>query len=153
MPTGTEAASALSSDMVSHLQSPQPVLVTTLGASTEWPVNNLITWVLAKDPQTIRLVADAGGRVLENIRNDGRILLTVMADGACHSIEGEAAVVNEELEGLSLRLGMAEVKVRAIRDVMFHGGRLTAAPRYDVTYDLQTRERLDSQVFEAMRRH
>ena len=151
MPPQPEAMARMSDELVQHLQGPQPVLVTTLDAETNWPTNNLITWVRAIDGDTLRLVADATGRVIENIRADGRVLLTVMATGACHCIAGDATVTATQIEGPSLKLGMAEVKVRNVRDVMFWGGKLTAGPTYDVTYGQTTKEKLDRQVFDAMR--
>ncbi|MDF2630281.1 MAG: hypothetical protein K0R39_4112 [Symbiobacteriaceae bacterium] len=138
-------------ELTNFLQGPQLVLVTTLDAESTWPTNNLITWVYAKDETTLRLCADAKGRVMNNIRADGRVLLTVMTGGACHTIEGEAKVVKEEIEGVSLKLACAEVAVRAVRDVTFWGGKITAEPQYDVTYDKALKAKLDTGVFAAMK--
>jgi len=144
------APTVLSQELAAFLQGPQLVLVTTLDADSKWPTNNLITWVFAKDESTIRLCADAKGRVINNVRADDRVLLTVMTGGACHTIEGNARVIKEELEGVSLKLACAAVKVRAVRDVTFWGGKITAEPQYDVTYDKALKEKLDSSVFAAM---
>lgn len=141
----------LSAELVAFLQGPQLVLVTTLDAETQWPTNNLITWVYAKDGETVRLAADAKGRLMGNIRADGRILLTVIAHGGCHTIEATAQVIAEEVEGVSLKLAVAEGKVRAVRDITFWGGKITAHPEYDVTYDKALKEKLDSGVFAALK--
>jgi hypothetical protein len=141
----------LSTELTAFLQGPNLVLITTLDSDTKWPTNNLITWVLAKDSQTLRLCADAKGRVLGNIRSDERILLTVMTGGACHTIEGTARVIAEEISGTSIKLGVAEVQVKAVRDVTFFGGKLTQDPAYTVTYDPALKEKLDVGVFGAMR--
>lgn len=146
-----QAPSQLSNELVEFLQGPQLVLVTTLDAETKWPTNNLITWVMAADAERLRLAADAKGRVMNNIRADERVLLTVMAHGACHTVEGTGRVVAEEIEGVSLKLAVAEVKVKAVRDVTFWGGKITANPTYDVTYDKALKEKLDSGVFAAMK--
>lgn len=146
-----EAPKQLSQELVEFLQGPQLVLVTTLDAESKWPTNNLITWVLAKDNTTLRLAADAKGRVMGNIRADERVLLTVMTLGACHTIEGTAKVITEELQGVSLKLAVAEVTVQAVRDVTFWGGKITAYPQYDVTYDKALKEKLDTGVFQGMR--
>jgi hypothetical protein len=146
-----EAPKQLSHELVSFLQGPQLVLVTTIDSETKWPSNNAITWVYAKDAGTVLLAADAKGRVLNNIRGDERVLLTVMAHGACHTIEGTARIVREEIEGVSLKLGLAAVSVRTVRDVTFWGGKITTEPKYDVTYDKSLKEKLDSGVFAAMK--
>lgn len=151
MGNNNAARPALSPELTAFLQGPNLVLITTLDSQTQWPTNNLITWVLAKESQTLRLCADSKGRVLGNIRADERILLTVMTGGACHTIEGTAQVIAEEISGTSIKLGVAEVQVKAVRDVTFFGGKLTQEPAYTVTYDLALKEKLDASVFEAMR--
>lgn len=151
MASTNEATTQLSEELVAHLQGPQLVLVTTLDAETTWPTNNLITWVFAAGAETVRLAAEAKGRIMNNIRADERVLLTVMAQGACHVIEGTGSVVSENLEGVSLKLGCAEIQVKAVRDVTFWGGKITANPQYDVTYDKALKEKLDGGVFAAMK--
>lgn len=151
MATVNEGATQLSQELVGYLQAPRLVIVTTLDSDTDWPTNNAITWVIAVDANTVRLAADAKGRVIGNIRADERVLLTVMAHGACHTIEGTGTIVSENLDGVSLKLGCAEVKVRAVRDITFWGGKITQEPEYDVTYDKALKEKLDSGVFAAMK--
>jgi predicted pyridoxine 5'-phosphate oxidase superfamily flavin-nucleotide-binding protein len=151
MSNGAETRTTLSPELHAFLQGPQLVLVTTLDAESKWPTNNLITWVFAADDATLRLAADAKGRVMGNIRADERVLLTVMTAGACHTIEGTARVVAEELQGLSLKMACAQVQIRAVRDVTFWGGKITAEPQYEVTYDKALKEKLDSGVFAGMR--
>lgn len=148
---GDSVPTRLSDELVAFLQAPQLVLVTTIDAETGWPANNLITWVVAVDSERVRLAADAKGRIMTNVRADSRVLVTVMAHGACHTIEGGAQVAAENLEGPSLKLGCAEVRVRAVRDVTFWGGKITANPEYDVTYDKSLKEKLDGSVFAAMK--
>lgn len=140
----------LSTELQQFLQGPQLVLVTTLDAETKGPTNNLITWVYAKDATTVRLAADAKGRVMGNIRADGRVLLTVLALGACYTIEGTAKVIAEEVPGVSLKLACAEVSLTAVRNVTFWGGKITTQPQYEVSYDKAVKEKLDSGVFAAL---
>jgi len=147
----SEVPKLLSAELVEFLQGPQLVLVTTLDSETGGPTNNLITWVVAVDSGRLRLAADARGRVMANIRADGRVLLTVMAHGACHSIEGTARIIADEVKDVNLKLGIAEVQVQAVRNITFWGGQITANPQYDVTYDKALKAKLDTGVFHAMR--
>lgn len=151
MSGANQAPAALSPELVAFLQEPRLVLVTTVDAETGWPTNNLITWTYAKDGETLFLAADARGRVIRNIRANERVLLTFMAEGACHAVEGTAQVVLEDVPGVSLKLAVARVRVRAVRNITFWGGRITALPAYDVTYDKALKEKLDGAVFAAMR--
>lgn len=146
-----QSPAALSPELVAFLQQPRLVLVTTIDAETGWPTNNLITWTYAKDGETVLLAADARGRVMRNIRANERVLLTFMAEEACHAVEGSAQVVQEEVPGVSLKLSVAQVSVRAVRNITFWGGRITTLPEYDVTYDRALKEKLDGGVFAAMR--
>jgi len=148
---GSEVATQLSPELTSFLQGPQLVLVTTLDSDSKWPTNNLITWVFARDGSTVRLAADSKGRVMGNIRADERVLLTVMTNGACHCVEGTAKVIVDEIPGVSLKLACAEVTVKAVRDVTFWGGKITAEPQYDVTYDKALKQKLDAAVFDAFK--
>lgn len=150
MVSAQEAPSALSPELMAFLRKPQPVLLTTVDGESRWPANALITWVWAKDEKTVRFASDARGRVMANVRADGRVLLTIYAAGACHAIAGQAKLVAEELQGVSLKLSCAEVAVEAVRDVTFWGGRITAEPQYDVTYDKGLKEKLDTAVFAAL---
>jgi len=145
------AAATLSAELERFLQVPRLVLVTTIDAGSAWPTNNLITWVVAMDGERVRLATETGGRVMTNIQADDRVLLTVMTKGACHTIEGNARLIAGELEGVSLKLSCAELRVRVVRDVTFWGGRLTGEPPYEVTYDPTLNEMLDTSVFAAMR--
>jgi len=145
------APAEMSAELVEYLQGPQLVLVTTIDANTKWPSNNLITWVYAVDQRTVRLAADAKGRILNNLRADDRVLLTFMVGEACFTVEGHGRQVAENLDGVSLKLGCAEVSLRAVRDVTFWGGRITSPAQYDVSYDQAVKEKLDSSVFAAMR--
>lgn len=151
MATANEAASQLSAELVHYLQGPRLVIVTTLDADTKWPTNNAITWVFAADDQTVRLAADAKGRIMGNIRADERVLLTVLAQGACYTIEGTGRIAADNLDGVSIKLGCAEVAVKAVRDITFWGGKIIQEPEYDVTYDKALKEKLDSGVFAAMK--
>jgi len=151
VPNVNAPTTGMSKDLVGFLQEPRPVLITTLDAETNWPTNNLISWLIAKDESTIRLASDHDGRLIENVRADNRVLVTVMAGGACHAIEGEATVIKDKIEGLELALGCVEVQVRAVRDVMFYGGKLVAEPKFGVTYDPSLKESLDSSVLQSLR--
>jgi predicted pyridoxine 5'-phosphate oxidase superfamily flavin-nucleotide-binding protein len=102
-----QSPAALSPELVAFLQRPRLVLVTTIDAETGWPTNNLITWTYAKDAGTLLLAADGKGRIMRNIRANERVLLTFMAEEACHAVEGTAQVVLEDVPGVSLKLAVA----------------------------------------------
>lgn len=146
-----EPMTTLQPELQAFLQSPNMVLVTSLDAATKDPSNHLITWVLAVDERTIRLAADARGRLMQNLRADGRVLLTIMTAGSVFSISGEARVIQDQLEGPSLKLAMAEVAVNGVQDIMFWGGQLAVPPAARVTYDAALKEKLDTAVLAAMR--
>lgn len=147
----SEPMTTLPPELQQYLQRSNMVLVTTLDSETKGPTNNLITWVLAKDEKTLRLAADAKGRLMSNIRADGRVVLTVMTAGSVFSIQGTAQVTVENVEGVSLKLAIADVAIERVWDIMFWGGKLVTEPQSTVTYDAALKEKLDTGVFAALR--
>ena len=59
------------------------------------PVTTLMTWVVARDPQTITIAVDTRGRALKNIRGNPSIALEVLGDDLCYGVRGTAVVEKE----------------------------------------------------------
>jgi hypothetical protein len=150
MATQNAPLTTLPAELLATLQQPCAVLVTTLSAETKGPVNNLISWAYAKDETTVRIATDAKGILAQNVRADGRMLITLFAAEACWSIEGEGRIISEEMPGCQLKLACTELKVAAVRNITFWGGKITVAPAFDVTYDKALKEKLDGQVMTAL---
>lgn len=144
--------SELPAELVSFLQGNRLVLLATADVEGG-PANvHAVSWVVATDPHTVRLAADARSRLVRNIRADGRVVLVVPGAGGCWSAICRAELEQDNLSGTPLHLAGFHLEVEVVRDVMFFGAELTQAPAYGVSYDPAAAARLDEQVYAALRR-
>lgn len=86
---------------------------------------------------SIRFAVDQRSRIVENIRRNPGVVLTIMANGSVFSISGAGEILTDRMEGIPLKLAVIEVSVQEVRDVMFYGAKLAIEPKYEKTYDLR----------------
>ncbi|MEH7444326.1 pyridoxamine 5'-phosphate oxidase family protein [Bacillus sp. JJ1122] len=135
-----------------ELQKERFVTLATVDHETGGPNVSAISWVLAKDEQTIYFAVDNRSRIIENIKSNDKAVINLIANESTYSISGEASVKQEKLEDVPLKLALVEIYIREVRDVMFYGSKIVAEPQYDKTYDKDAAARLDKQVMDAMRK-
>ncbi len=137
--------------LLEFMQGPRITQLTTMDADSRGPFVNVISWVLAKDPHTLRLMGDQRTRFMQNLKADPRVALTVLGAGNAWTIYGQARVLAEKTPHVPLNLSMVEVTDLKIYPVLFWGARLTQVPEWDVTYSREQSDQLDAAVFMAMR--
>lgn len=147
-----EPLTALPEGLLRQLQKEKFVLLTTVDADSGGPANNAISWVYAVDPQTIRFAVDARSRIVGNLAGNPHASVTFFADGTVYTVYGKARLAAEALEDVPFRLACYDIAIDTIRDTMFYGSRITTEPEYEKKYDKRAAEKLDNQVFEAMRK-
>lgn len=147
-----ETVTALSEQMMNHFQKEKLALLSTIDAETGVPSQNAISWVHAISPGTIRFALDQRSRIVANVRSNPLASLTVFADGSVHAISGRVSIVVDAMEGVPFKLACLDLNVDAVRDVMFYGSRISAEPEYEKTYDKRAADKLDGQVFDAMKK-
>lgn len=147
-----EAATALNEQLMATLQKETFVILNTADADTGAPSVNAISWVYAKDEGTIRFAVDGRSRIIANIKAKPQAAVSLFAAGSFHAVYGDARVVTEELAGVPFKLACIDVHIREVRDAMFYGARVSAVPEYEKTYDKRAADKLDGQVFEAMKK-
>ncbi|WP_226644143.1 pyridoxamine 5'-phosphate oxidase family protein [Mesobacillus subterraneus] len=135
-----------------ELQKERFVTLATVDYETGGPNVSAISWVLAKDEDTVYFAVDNRSRIIENIKSNDKAVINLIANESTYSISGTASVKQEKLEGVPLKLALVEIKVGEVRDVMFYGSKIVAEPQYDKTYDKDAAARLDNQVMDAMRK-
>lgn len=148
----TEAARHLSEPLLSALREETLVLLTTIDYETGAPNVSAISWVYAMDSETIRFAVDRRSRIVSNIQGQGAVVLTVLTNGTVNAISGKANILVDPMEEVPLKLACIEVKVESVRDAMFYGARISVEPAYEKTYDKRAAEKLDNQVFSAIRK-
>lgn len=147
-----ETPNQLSQELLLSLRKETLVLLSTVDAETGHPNVSAISWVYAMDEGKIRFAVDHRSRIVTNIRGNAGVVLTFMAQGSVHAVSGTANLIAENLEEVPLKLACLEVSVDAVRDVMFYGSRISVEPEYEKTYDKRAAEKLDNQVFTAMKK-
>jgi hypothetical protein len=135
-----------------ELQKERFVTLATVDHETGGPNVSAISWVLAKDEETICFAVDNRSRIIENIKGNANAVINLIANESTYSISGTASVKQEKLENVPLKLALVEIKISEVRDVMFYGSKIVAEPQYDKTYDKDAAARLDKQVMDAMRK-
>ncbi|MBS8263310.1 hypothetical protein DYI25_02520 [Mesobacillus boroniphilus] len=135
-----------------ELQKERFVTLATVDHETGGPNVSAISWVLAKDEDTVYFAVDNRSRIIENIKTNDKAVINLIANESTYSISGTAGVKQEKLEGVPLKLALVEIKISEVRDVMFYGSKIVAEPQYDKTYDKDAAARLDKQVMDAMRK-
>lgn len=138
-------------ELFAFLQEPRITQIATLDHETGGPFANVISWVLARTPDTIRLMGDSRTRFMQNLRADGRVALTVLGAGTAWTVYGTATMLAEKTPNVPLALAMVELTDLKVYESIFWGAKLTVVPEWDVTYPREQSEKLDAAVFAAMR--
>lgn len=142
----------LSNELYTLMQKERFTLLATVDHETKGPNVNAISWVIAPTNSTIRFAVDNRSRILENIKAEPNVSITVIAQGTVYTISGTARILEEKMEGVPLKLAKVEILISAVRDVMFYGSRIVQEPGYEKTYDLEAAKKLDNQVLEALKK-
>jgi hypothetical protein len=148
----SEIVTVLSPKLISQLQQESLVLLSTIDSEFGGPVTNAISWVYAPDEKTVRFAVDGRSRIVANVRANGLANVSLFADGSVHAVYGKARVVKDALEEVPFALVCIDIEVEAVRDAMFYGARISVEPEYEKTYDKRAAEKLDNQVFAAMKK-
>lgn len=147
-----EALTALPDTLFNQLQKEKFVMLSTVDAETGGPANNAISWVYAVDSSTIRFAVDRRSRLIANMENNPKVTVTFFAEGSVQTVYGTAGLKVEVLEDVPFKLACYDIVIDAIRDSMFYGSRISVEPEYEKTYDKRAAEKLDNQVFAAMKK-
>jgi uncharacterized pyridoxamine 5'-phosphate oxidase family protein len=135
-----------------ELQKERFVTIATVDFETGGPNVSAISWVFAKDEETIYFAVDNKSRIIQNITNNNKVVINLIANESTYSIQGEAMLKEERLHDVPLKLALLKIRILEVRDVMFYGSKIVAEPQYDKTYDKNAAARLDKQVMEAMKK-
>ncbi|WP_019242451.1 MULTISPECIES: pyridoxamine 5'-phosphate oxidase family protein [Bacillus] len=134
------------------LQKERYLLLTTIDPNTGAPNVNAISWAIAKDPSTLLFSLTSRSKLVENIRQVNHVVITLITNESTYAISGEAHIITEKLEDISLDLTLIEMRINEVRDVMFYGSKISVEPQIEKTYDNQAADILDEKVLEAMRK-
>ncbi|ASA23576.1 pyridoxamine 5'-phosphate oxidase family protein [Paenibacillus donghaensis] len=148
----TEAVAQLNESLLAMLQQETFVLLNTVDAESGGPTSTAISWIYAVSPSTLRLSVDHRSRLVNNMKVNPMVTITVFGEGTVHAINGRAAVKQDPLADVPFKMCCFDISIEAVRNALFYGAQLDSAPRYLKVYDGRAAEKLDAQVFAAMQK-
>lgn len=140
----------LSQDMQENLQNFQLVFISTIKDQTK-PIVNAISWIYASTSHTIRFAVDSRSMLLENLRQNSRVAMTIFYKNSVYTLYGDSKIIQELIDGVSLKLSMVEVTIDSIFETMFYGSKITVQPEYEKDYNKEAAEKLDKEVMNALK--
>jgi len=139
-------------ELFEELQTERYVTIATIDHETGGPNVSAISWLLAKDEKTILFAADSRSRIIENIKGNRLVAITLVANESTYSIQGKAEVTTGRIDGIPIKLSLVKMEIDEVRDVMFYGSKIVSEPMYDKIYDPAAASRLDQQVMETLKK-
>jgi len=142
--------SELTKELQVFLSGEKLVLLGTIDAETNSPSTSAISWVKSRDERTVRFAVSSNSRIVSNLRSNPNAVLTIIGLGTVYSINGKVLILEETMEGVSLKLAKLEFVVEKIYNSMFWGSKITAEPAFEKTYNVEKAKKLDEQVYSAL---
>ena len=62
------------------------------------PMTTLMTWVVARNPQTLTLAVDTRAKSLRNMRTHPQVAIEVLGDDLCYGLRGMAVIEKEQMQ-------------------------------------------------------
>lgn len=114
------------------------------------PQTTLMTWVVARNPQTVALAVDTRSRALRALRGNGRIALEVLGDDLCYGLRGTALVEKELMQSAPFPCALVAVKLEEVRDHGAAGVRFVG-PSYSFHPGKEHRKGVEESVFAELK--
>jgi flavin reductase (DIM6/NTAB) family NADH-FMN oxidoreductase RutF len=114
------------------------------------PMTTLMTWVVARDPQTITIAVDTRGRALKNIRGNAHVALEVLGDDLCFGVRGTAVVEKELMASAPFPCALVALRVEECRDHSAAGIKFFG-PRYHFHPGKEHRAGVETSVFSELK--
>ncbi|WP_019422467.1 hypothetical protein [Paenibacillus sp. OSY-SE] len=148
----SENNAALHDALFAQLQQESFILLHTTDAESGGPTTSAISWVHAIHERKLRVAIDLRSRLVDNMKQHRSVAVTIFGTNTVTAVYGQASLIEEPLPAVPLKLACFDIDITSVRDAMFYGARLNAMPQYEKTYDKRAADKLDGQVFEAMRK-
>ena len=140
----------LNSELIKLLQGEKIISLITNDVKTGQSDLAMISWVVANsEGDRINFAIGHNASSARNIQNDSSVILGVIGVGSCFAIKGNGKV-SEIIEG-TIKIRIVSVEIETVEDVMFYGGKITKVPEYEKTYNKELAEKLDNEVYGALR--
>jgi hypothetical protein len=109
-----------------------------------------MTWVVARNPETVTIAVDTRSRALKALRANGRIAVEVLGDDLCYGLRGTALVEKEQMQSAPFPCALVAVKLDEVRDHGAAGVRFVG-PRYSFHPGKEHRKGVEEAVFAELK--
>jgi Pyridoxamine 5'-phosphate oxidase len=114
------------------------------------PITTLMTWVVARNPQTLTLAVDTRAKSLRNMRTHPQVAIEVLGDDLCYGLRGMAVIEKEQMQCAPFPCALVAVRVEEVRD---HGaaGVKFVGPSYSYHPGKEHRAEFEKAVFSELK--
>ncbi len=110
-----DAPAEMPPHLVQFLLGGQALVVATVD-ETGAPLTTLMTWAVARNPQTLTLAVDTRSRSMRNIRARPQVAVEVLGDDICYGLRGTAVVEKELMQSAPFPCALVAVRIEEVRD-------------------------------------
>ena len=114
------------------------------------PQTTLMTWVVARNPETLTIPVDTRGRSMRNIRGNGKVAIEVLGDDICYGLRGTAVVEKELMQTAPFPCALVAVRVEEVRDHAAAGIQFKG-PSYSFNQGKEHRQDVEDAIFTELK--
>jgi predicted pyridoxine 5'-phosphate oxidase superfamily flavin-nucleotide-binding protein len=114
------------------------------------PLTSLMTWAVARNPQTLTLAVDTRGRSMRNIRANAKVAIEVLGNDLCYGLRGTAVVEKELMQSAPFPCALVAVRIEEVRDQAAAGVRFVG-PSYSFQPGKEHRKGVEEAVFAELK--
>ena len=136
-------------NLVQFLLGGQTCVVATVDEEGR-PMTTLMTWAVARNPETVTLAVDTRGKALGNIRKNPQVAIEVLGDDLCFGLRGVAVIEKEQMQAAPFPCALVAVRIEDVRD---HGaaGVKFVGPTYSYHEGKEHRADFEKAVFAELK--
>ena len=135
--------------LVQFLLGGQTCVVATVDERAR-PLTTLMTWVVARNPQTLTMAVDTRGKSLRNIRANPHVAIEVLGDDLCYGLRGTAVIEKEQMQSAPFPCALVGVRIEECRDHGAAGVRFVG-PSYSFHPGKEHRGEVEKAVFAELK--
>ncbi|HEX9574598.1 MAG TPA: pyridoxamine 5'-phosphate oxidase family protein [Myxococcales bacterium] len=135
--------------LVQFLLGGQTCVVATVDEKAR-PMTTLMTWVVARNPQTLTMAVDTRGKALRNIRANPHVAVEVLGNDLCYGLHGTAVIEKERMQSAPFPCALVAVRIEECRD---HGaaGVKFVGPSYSYHSGKEHRSEVEKAVYAELK--
>jgi Pyridoxamine 5'-phosphate oxidase len=135
--------------LVHFLLGGQTCVVATVDEKAR-PMTSLMTWVVARNSQTLTMAVDTRGKALRNIRANPHVAVEVLGNDLTYGLRGTAVIEKDLMQSAPFPCALVAVRIEECRD---HGaaGVKFVGPSYTYHPGKEHRGSVEKAVFAELK--